>query len=90
MKNKLLPSLEEAIRQSGLRDGMTISFHHHFREGDLLMNQVMTLIDRMGFRDLTVSASSFFNAQASVMMDLIRRGVVTGLECNYMAGGVGK
>lgn len=90
MKNKLLPSLEEAIRQSGLRDGMTISFHHHFREGDLLMNQVMTLIDRMGFRDLTVSASSFFNAQASVMMDLIRRGVVTGLECNYMAGGFGK
>ena len=27
-------TLEEAIRKSGLKDGMTISFHHHFRAGD--------------------------------------------------------
>jgi len=27
-------SLEEAIRLTGLKDGMTISFHHHFRGGD--------------------------------------------------------
>ena len=31
---KLMPSLEDAIRATGLRDGMTISFHHHFRDGD--------------------------------------------------------
>ena len=28
--NKIVPSLEEAIRRSGLKDGMMISFHHHF------------------------------------------------------------
>ena len=28
-QNKVVPSLEEAIRRTGLRDGMTISFHHH-------------------------------------------------------------
>lgn len=28
-KTKLC-TLEEAIRRSGLKDGMTISFHHHF------------------------------------------------------------
>ena len=33
-QNKIVPSLEEAIRRTGLRDGMTISFHHHFRNGD--------------------------------------------------------
>ena len=33
-QNKLVPSLEEAIRRTGLKDGMTISFHHHFRNGD--------------------------------------------------------
>ena len=32
-QNKLVPSLEEAIRRTGLKDGMTISFHHHFRNG---------------------------------------------------------
>lgn len=29
-QNKVVPSLEDAIRLTGLRDGMTISFHHHF------------------------------------------------------------
>lgn len=31
-------TLEQAIRASGLKDGMTISFHHHFREGDHVVN----------------------------------------------------
>lgn len=26
-----IATLEEAIRKCGLKDGMTISFHHHFR-----------------------------------------------------------
>ena len=34
-------NLEEAILRSGLRDGMTISFHHHFRGGDKVVNMVV-------------------------------------------------
>ena len=37
-------SLEEAIRRSGLKDGMTVSFHHHFRGGDKVLNMVMDKI----------------------------------------------
>jgi citrate lyase alpha subunit len=40
-QTKVMPSLGEAIRQSGLRDGMTISFHHHLREGDRVLNSVL-------------------------------------------------
>ena len=40
-ENKLLPSLEDAIRATGLTDGMTISFHHHFRNGDHVVNRVV-------------------------------------------------
>ena len=29
--SKLLGSLKEAIEKTGLKDGMTISFHHHMR-----------------------------------------------------------
>ena len=43
--NKIVPSLEEAIRRSGLRDGMTVSFHHHFRNGDYIVNMVMDKLD---------------------------------------------
>ena len=39
-QSKLLPSLAEAIRASGLKDGMTVSFHHHLRNGDKVVCQV--------------------------------------------------
>ena len=45
---KLLPDLKAAILASGLKDGMTISFHHAFREGDLLIGQVLTAIRELG------------------------------------------
>ena len=38
---KMLNSIREAIEKTGLKDGMTISFHHHFREGDFVINMVM-------------------------------------------------
>ena len=46
--SKLLDSIDEAIRRSGLESGMTVSFHHHFREGDFVVNLVMAAIARMG------------------------------------------
>ena len=33
-EDKLLPSIDAAIEACGLSDGMTISFHHSFRDGD--------------------------------------------------------
>ena len=32
--SKLVKSLREAIIESGLKSGMTVSFHHHMRNGD--------------------------------------------------------
>ena len=33
-ESKICESIEESIKRSGLKDGMTISFHHAFRGGD--------------------------------------------------------
>ncbi len=41
--NKIVKSLAEALKKCGLKDGMTISSHHHFRNGDLVMNQVFDI-----------------------------------------------
>ena len=38
--NKIVESLKDALVRSGLKDGMTISTHHHFRNGDLVSNQI--------------------------------------------------
>ncbi len=55
---KLCDTLRRAIELSGLRDGMTISFHHHLRNGDYVLNMVLQEAARMGLRDLTVNASA--------------------------------
>ena len=41
---KCLPDLDAVFTKVGLKSGMTLSFHHHFRNGDMLMNQVLSLI----------------------------------------------
>ena len=41
--NKLIPTLKEALIKSGLRDGMAISTHHHFRNGDLVAVQIFEI-----------------------------------------------
>ena len=50
-ENKIVESLEKAVELTGLQDGMTISFHHHFRDGDHIVNMVLDTLARMGFRD---------------------------------------
>ncbi|HSV56171.1 MAG TPA: citrate lyase subunit alpha, partial [Magnetospirillaceae bacterium] len=40
--NKVAPSLAAAIERSGLESGMTVSFHHHLRNGDTVVEQVLS------------------------------------------------
>lgn len=87
--SKLVNSLKEAIKMSGLKDGMRVSFHHHLRNGDHVINMVMDEIASLGIRDITVNASSVFDIHAP-LIDHIKNKVVTGLEANYISGKVGK
>ena len=87
--SKIIAGIEQAIRSSGLKSGMTVSFHHHLRNGDYVLNLVLAEAARQGIRDLTVQATSLFDCHLP-LIDHIRSGVVTGLETNYMSGGVGK
>lgn len=88
MKGKLVGSLEEVIRLCALRDGMTVSFHHHLRDGDRVLPMVMETIQEMGFRDITVSASSIHGSHGC-LAEMIRNGVVTGLDTNFLHKCVG-
>ena len=40
-ENKLVRSIREACEQCGAHDGMTVSFHHAFRNGDYVTSMVM-------------------------------------------------
>lgn len=88
MNNKLVRSLREAIQATGLKSGDTISFHHHLRNGDYVLNMVLDEIADMGIRDLTVNASSLFDSQAP-LIEHIKNGVVKKIITDYMSGGIG-
>ncbi len=87
--NKLVSSIREAVRLSGLKDGMTVSFHHHLRNGDYVLNMVLAEIAELGIRDITVNASSLFDVHSPLLAH-IENQVVTGLAADYIAAGLGR
>ena len=89
METKLVKTLSAAISAAGLRDGMTVSFHHHLRNGDFVLNMVLDQIAAMGIRGLTVNASSLFDIHLPII-DHIENGVVSRILTDYVSGGIGR
>jgi citrate lyase subunit alpha / citrate CoA-transferase len=87
-RDKLLPSLEAAVEAAGLRNGSVVSFHHHLRNGDFILNQVMDIIARMGLRDIVVAPSALFPCHEP-LCEHIKSGVVSHIE-GSMNGPVGR
>ncbi|MGI6668981.1 MAG: citrate lyase subunit alpha [Acetivibrionales bacterium] len=63
---------------------MTISFHHHLRNGDYVLNMVMEQAASMGIKDLTVNASSLFDIHMP-LIDHIKNHVVKKIMTDYMS-----
>lgn len=65
--SKMVSSIHEALVKCGAHDGMTLGFHHHFRDGDLVVNMVMEEVHKMGIKDVTICASSLGKAHAPLV-----------------------
>ena len=77
--NKTIPSLKDALIKSGLRDGMVISTHHHFRNGDLIAIQIFDIAKEMGIKDLVWFPSASFECQ-SVLVKYLEDGTIHHIE----------
>src|SRR3954453_17730518 len=77
--DKRVPDLETALRLCGLRDGMTISSHHHLRNGDRVALRALQTAAGMGARDLVWFPSASFPCHEPVI-DLMRSGAVHHIE----------
>ncbi len=86
-EDKLLPSIDAAIAACELSDGMTISFHHSFRDGDRVVNQVLDACARRGIKDLRLFPTALFPVHRPVI-EHIQSGVVSRIE-GSMNGPVG-
>ncbi len=77
--DKRVKSLNEALEGCGLADGMTLSTHHHFRNGDLLSNMLFDACAKMGKRDLMWFPSASFPCHEP-MIGHMQNGVVHHIE----------
>ena len=77
--DKRVPDLKTALERCGLRDGMTISTHHHLRNGDQVAVAALEAAADLGARDLMWFPSASFPCHEPVV-DLMDRGVVHHIE----------
>ena len=81
----LLKSLDELFDKCGVKDGMTLSFHHHLRNGDYVLNNVLEVIKKRELKDMMIAASSIFPNNKAIV-ELIENGNVTNIYTNYLNG----
>jgi citrate lyase subunit alpha/citrate CoA-transferase len=86
--NKVIRSLREALVKCGLRSGMTISTHHHLRDGDLISNKIFDLASDMGVKDLVWFPSASFSCNDPVIRYL-EDGTINRIE-GSMNGPLGR
>lgn len=86
-ESKMLDSIEAALDAVNIADGMCISFHHHLRNGDYILNMVMEAIAKRGIKNLAIAASSIFPIHRP-LVEYIENGTVTKIYANYMSGPV--
>jgi citrate lyase subunit alpha/citrate CoA-transferase len=86
--NKLLKDLQQALEKCGLRDGMTISTHHHFRNGDYLANMLFDVAHDMGVKGLRWFPSASFPCHAH-LIPYLEDGTIERIE-GSMNGPLGR
>lgn len=86
--NKTVASLKEALIKSGLKDGMTISTHHHFRNGDLIANQIFDIAHELGVKNLRWYPSASFPCQEK-LIEYLEDGTINRIE-GSMNGPLGR
>lgn len=68
--DKRTEGLAEALRRAGLRDGMTVSTHHHFRNGDFVAEQVFSAAKSLGVKGLRWFPSAVFPCHRTLIPTL--------------------
>lgn len=86
---KRLASLSDAVAATGLTHGATISFHHHLRNGDAVINTVVDMLAQAGLRDLHLAVTSLFPVHAP-LVEHIRSGVIGRISASFISGPVGE
>ena len=80
-------SLADIFDNLPIVDGMTLSFHHHLRNGDFVLNAVAQEIKKRNLKSLKIAPSSIF-PNNGVLVELIENKNIVDIYTNYLNGPV--
>ncbi|MBI9008435.1 MAG: citrate lyase subunit alpha [Tenericutes bacterium] len=89
LKTVFLNSIEEAFDLYNIKSEMCLSFHHHLRNGDFVIQKVCEVIKERDLKNLHFAPSSIFPSYTNIV-DLIKTGNITDIHTNYLNGPVAK
>ncbi len=77
--DKLVHSWDELLDKLELHDGMTVSFHHHLRDGDAIVNETVDRLAARGLKGLIIAPSALFPVHDH-LIPYIESGVIDHIE----------
>ena len=87
MAPKILHSLDDFFREINLYQYPNLSFHHHLRNGDFVINKVLDYYVAAQVKHLHLLPSSIFPSYTSILT-LLQNGQVDMITTNYLNGPV--
>ncbi len=88
-KSKIREDLSALIKELEIKDGAYLSFHHHLRNGDQVLNRIMKEVQNQGIKGVTLVASSLFPTHAE-LIPLLHDGTIENIITSYISGDLGK
>ncbi|MBO7080225.1 MAG: citrate lyase subunit alpha [Bacilli bacterium] len=91
INNKIVyaKDLSEVFDKLNIKDGYTLSFHHHLRNGDYVLNMVCEEIEKRNIKNLHLAPSAIFPSN-EILSSLIENENVVEIDTNYLNGPVSK
>ncbi len=84
---QIFNDIKDLFQVLTITDDMTISYHHHLRNGDKCVNLIADYFANNYTNTLNVAASAIFSAHDG-LVKLIEKGRVNNVYCNYLNGPV--
>jgi citrate lyase subunit alpha/citrate CoA-transferase len=88
-KTVFLDSLDAVFDLLKIESNSCLSFHHHLRDGDYVLQDVCKIVEERKLTNMHFAPSSIFPSYTK-LVDLIKNGNVTNIHTNYINGPVAK
>lgn len=86
---KIVNSYNELFNEINVTDSCTVSFHHHLRNGDYVLNNTISELAKLNIKDITLASSGVFPCHEPIV-PFVKDGTISSIYCNYLNGPVAK